>query len=118
MSGHTLGPWQIRSEIVHIDIVSYHNGWSAPIASLVEARFVEHGDVALYVDEVNANARLIASAPDLLAACQRVLTLPSLIEAAEHHKVGERAREEIRDILREVGEAVGKAEASNERNSE
>jgi hypothetical protein len=51
---------------------------------------------------------LKASHADLLAACQRVLTLPSLIEAAEHHKVGERAREEIRDILREVGEAVGK----------
>jgi hypothetical protein len=54
----------------------------------------------------------------LKAILTRVLDFPSLIEAAEHHKVCERAREEIRDILREVGEAVGKAEASNERNSE
>ncbi len=67
---HSKGEWQVRNGIMTLDIVTYHNGWSAPICSLVEARFCENGDVAMCGDEIDANAALIRSAPELLAALQ------------------------------------------------
>lgn len=71
---HSPGEWQIRRDFgPRVDIVSYHNGWSSPVASLVEARFVMNGDVALHVDEVEANALLLCAAPKLLAALEALL---------------------------------------------
>ena len=73
MSKHTLGPWEVSegypSDIWHVDMPS--RGYS-----VVVSRAEEDWDMA--VEEVQANARLIAAAPDLLDA------LENMIDACEH----------------------------------
>jgi len=68
MSKHTPGPWSIGE---HQKIIS--TGWSIRIPS--------DGSAIAYVlgernPELQANARLIAAAPDLLAALQELLHMP------------------------------------------
>ncbi len=57
VEGHTPGPWRIKGGMIVGD-----SGVNVAAAS-----------VAPSYNEMFANAHLIASAPDLLAACQRVL---------------------------------------------
>jgi hypothetical protein len=68
MSKHTLGPWEASegypSDIWHVDMPS--RGYS-----VVVSRAEEDWDMA--VEEVQANARLIAAAPDLLDALETLL---------------------------------------------
>jgi hypothetical protein len=64
MSRHTPGPWHVRED--------YYVGRPGKL-SLAE---VKCGDVpAEDVEQHRANARLIAAAPDLLAACESFLSL-------------------------------------------
>ena len=68
MSKHTLGPWEASegypSDIWHVDMPS--RGYS-----VVVSRAEEDWDMA--VEEVQANAHLIAAAPDLLDALETLL---------------------------------------------
>ena len=68
MSKHTLGPWEASegypSDIWHVDMPS--RGYS-----VVVSRAEENWDMA--VEEVQANAHLIAAAPDLLDALETLL---------------------------------------------
>lgn len=60
--GHTPGPWRVPTAMFGDDIEVYHpttGGMVRPICTM-------HGEG----DVTEANARLIASAPDLLAACE------------------------------------------------
>ena len=68
MSEHTKGPWQLRYALLHPE----------------EVRAVGDADGSFIADcyttnrtleEIAANARLIASAPELLAACEEVLAI-------------------------------------------
>jgi len=62
-AGHTKGPWKVSPE--DWSIYNIENGpRDTKIASL------------RYLDNVEANARLIAAAPDLLEACKKALTVP------------------------------------------
>lgn len=70
MSRHTPGPWTMHP------IFSY----GAEVRSLTQvawcgeaARYGESGDQIIDAAEARANARLIAAAPDLLAACEALL---------------------------------------------
>ena len=68
MSKHTLGPWKASegypSDIWHVDMPS--RGYS-----VVVSRAEDDWDMA--IDEVQANAQLIAAAPELLAALEAML---------------------------------------------
>lgn len=68
MSGHTPGPWVIDGD----QIITAEAG--IPICVLHMEDEVEWGGPDL-IAEVEANARLIAAAPDLLAALKRLAAM-------------------------------------------
>lgn len=69
---HTPGPWvrdAVNSEYMHDIILGYDvPGWGRPV--LVATCFGENRADDINMNDAAANARLIAAAPDLLAACQ------------------------------------------------
>lgn len=68
MSAHTPGPWFIGSDENEIDAPDPINP-SLPWYIATAHRYVGIEDE----DQMSANARLIAAAPDLLAACEQLL---------------------------------------------
>lgn len=62
-SKHTPGPWKINTDWYHID---------APRGLTVAAVF---GSTGPHAAESKANAKLIAAAPELLAACKAMLPI-------------------------------------------
>ena len=74
---HTPGPWLLRSSTVYaLDATGTTNRfWAQP-----QVGWVENGVAYTSEDELTANARLIAAAPDLLAAANRAL---NYIQATE-----------------------------------
>lgn len=62
MSGHTKGPWQ------HGHMMDGENVWIGPDCKAIPVAYVDR-DPQRARDEWEANARLIAAAPDLLKAC-------------------------------------------------
>ena len=65
MTKHTAGPWKIMRNVVDNDIAIIGNNYL--LAEVFEKVL---NDKLLRKYEVGANARLIAAAPDLLAACE------------------------------------------------
>jgi hypothetical protein len=63
MSGHTKGPWKVSDDFGDTRIIGKRNGRPAHI---VTGMYDEENEPTL--DELAANAALIASAPELLAA--------------------------------------------------
>ena len=61
MSGYTPGPWRVGSP-----------GMGAGKVCTVEGRRIV-GEASWYCEQAEANARLMAAAPDLLAACKDTL---------------------------------------------
>jgi hypothetical protein len=61
MSSHTPGPWVVDTDIWVVEDSAHNPGQVASISDRPERR---------------ANARLIAAAPDLLAACEAFLVCP------------------------------------------
>lgn len=59
---HTPGPWKHDGEIIYSGNYTLNNGWT------------NHATIAKVEDRANweANARLIAAAPDLLDACKHL----------------------------------------------
>jgi hypothetical protein len=71
MAKHTPGPWGVLDHAILSEKVNaYGNFWVAGFG---------RGDAQL-TEEDHANARLIAAAPELLAACQRLLNTCGLSE--------------------------------------
>lgn len=77
VEGHTPGPWAANGcrtnrsrghDVIMVGSVTHPGNW---IAEAWEPLPVGNDDDRIAIQ--HANARLIASAPDLLAACQRVL---------------------------------------------
>lgn len=81
MSKHTPGPWvvlnthdiftNIGAENADGDCAPYNDGWHV----------ADCGSDDLNIDEIRANARLIAAAPNLLAALQEVVAEADAYEA-------------------------------------
>lgn len=80
MSAHTPGPWHVAGGVIR-------DGHDHDVAQIYGMRHWEPGFGPLSVDEQNANANLIAAAPDLLEACRetlRVLEDPRSTTAMPH----------------------------------
>jgi hypothetical protein len=70
MTKHTPGPWTIAKSGEHIEIRG-----NPQTTNMVNSDLARCGGPKSWLDEseVEANARLIAAAPDLLAACKAVI---------------------------------------------
>lgn len=77
--GHTPGPWIIRSRGENADPVTLE----APEHIVLPHTFKEQTEgmteVVAFVD-AEANARVVAAAPDLLAACEAVMNISTYFE--------------------------------------
>lgn len=75
MTEHTPGPWAcdaVMSEAMHDIILDYEiPGAGRPIV-IASVYVDEQGGEHPTIKQANANARLIAAAPELLAACETV----------------------------------------------
>lgn len=68
---HTPGEWRIDN---NGSILGPSNGTSSPIICIMSAWFRDHRNQGhVSQDKQEANARLIAAAPDLLEACKAML---------------------------------------------
>jgi hypothetical protein len=67
---HTPGPWDVDDDTMEIFSITpgHSTGWIAKVLGN------DDNGRPLTPDEMAANARLIAAAPDLLAACKLALT--------------------------------------------
>lgn len=85
MSGHTPGPWEKDGLTVY---ALMHAGWHKGVEQFKNRFFCGvQGDVECSTRELDANARLIAAAPDLLAAlkaCRDRLHYLAVNEVGEH----------------------------------
>lgn len=100
---HTPGPWVL-------------NGWDVVKSGCVEVKdglhtfpalaAIHNGDGKLCMEEINANARLIAAAPELLMACRMLVAL----EDGDAHEA-DTSWKQARKIMRS---AIAKAEGRGE----
>lgn len=95
MAAHTPGPWKISGLDPHVIgpvRILVMDGTDVPQSRAV-ARVIDRGP------EAEANARLIAAAPELLDACKRLLKfneeLCADIHVSEHYPSAELARTAI-----------------------
>jgi hypothetical protein len=72
MSKHTPGPWNNNKWNCHEHQISALGGTVA---------LVSHSHSLISEESADANARLIAAAPDLLEACKALIELPEIHEA-------------------------------------
>lgn len=108
MSKHTTGPWVFDPENtgqtydVGYGIYSYPDpqGWAGPTVAQIPLRSC--GRVPVSEEEAKANARLIAAAPDLLAA------LKALIETDRHDLTDKRPCDSCSAARAAIAKAEGK----------
>lgn len=65
MKAHTPGPWRVDADRCEVQIGEH-------------CRAYQRHDGGIWIDELEANARLIAAAPDMLAALHKALCLIGL----------------------------------------
>ncbi|MDT4853095.1 hypothetical protein FQZ97_873490 [compost metagenome] len=100
MSRHTPGPWRYQGPDDFMDFNILHNGDSLAVAAVVSNM--------RNLEEIAANARLVAAAPDLLAALQ--LTSKALTAALTG---GEVSAAQAGNALVKAAEALAKAGAES-----
>ena len=105
-AGHTPGPWEIETAVkgTNWELYPAHNRYPCqqPIAQGWASDIGERHDAV-----AEANARLIAAAPDMLEALKEVLPVLEGLAKERHVMVGEARRGGHRDKLRA---AIAKAE--------
>lgn len=95
--GHTPGPWVVggasgnEGEAREIVAASRTIAWSASTWD------EDEGDVV--TEEDDANAHLIAAAPDLLAACKRLASDLSMLRLHVMRVAGPRLEDLLRDVI-------------------
>lgn len=87
MNEHTKGKWIISSSVL---VVSEDAHVIANTMSMIGVP-----DLCINIFEAEANARLIAAAPDLLAACEMMLNAHDTGEAEGSPRIVEKLREAI-----------------------
>lgn len=73
MAKHTPGPWYLGTYTNHKPN-AYHGDWCGEIYSKTDGK-IYHGPFSFHAVPNEANARLMAAAPELLAACEFALAI-------------------------------------------
>lgn len=109
MSNHTPGPWQIvrdeRDEEPHDPIEIFAGEYCVAAAIADGYHYDAYADDELFLPVVEANARLIAAAPELLDTLIAALPYVEMQEGDEHYKPGAVAK-----ILKKMRAAISQAE--------
>lgn len=87
---HTAGPWRVSQNVSH-HVVREKGGLIA---------VCDAGDYSCSREEGEANARLIASAPDLLAALEAIAERPAVPFVRDQLEMANRTIERIEEIAR------------------
>lgn len=108
MSKHTPGPWKLERDELH------YGSLSTVVAGEKSKKFPGYQMIVgvggfAGVDEQEANARLIASAPELLEALRDMF---ELAEGAMRSANRDGAEYDVEDCLKEARHAIAKAEGT------
>ena len=105
---HTQGPWTVGAGSNKREILSCGTGAGRVAHCLDE--FDDNPCGPKYgTGEVNANARLIAAAPDLLDACDEADTAFAVLNINSDEPLNPQARRALRDAWAKVNAAMAKA---------
>ena len=111
MSGHTPGPWTASGTkaLGLSEVIAPNAGFSdGHLVCMIGKRYWEQGTIEKQLPrgQVEANARLIAAAPDLLAACKALpdfdTEAPDAAEFVDHAADFVRAMELARAAIRKA----------------
>ena len=105
----TPGNWRVTNKHVSVTIDGQHPNIQPEFDSIESDEFVAGGGIALVHRKPgwgNANAKLIAAAPDLLAACESARTI---ITIARQTKSGQCNAGPWADLIDKLSAAIAKA---------
>lgn len=93
--GHTPGPWEIvATKWYEYGGIAHKSelGYLPVICDLVPAQMRDYGEnaVALDGETIEANARLICAAPELLAACKEIVNYYQTMSGNENAPVADK----------------------------
>ncbi len=102
--GHTPGPWSICR-------YTNYNGFSihAPQYGCISERWYDQDQAPPYGDQIGANARLIAAAPDLLEQLEAALEFITEYEDVNDGEDGEPEANKAMSLCGEIRAALFKA---------
>lgn len=103
-SAHTPGPWSVADEQILSDTLNEYGNFNVCV-------FKRYGDLTA---QDKANMRLIAAAPDLLAALKRVSLRAGLANDIQHsgETVPAEVWSELYQVTNEARAAIAKAEGN------
>lgn len=108
---HTPGPWTIAPSFKGQWIKS-GDSFITPLPDYIEHDGKPCGSIASQdktQDEIDANARLIASAPELLAALISILGTAEVVDAGNKNQYGKNCHGFAPEVLQQAHEAITKA---------
>lgn len=98
MSKHTPGPWVLSKE-ASVFHVGFNHGAGLCEVALVEAVETLEGRVMISPEQAEANARLIAAAPELLKALEHIQAMAGNPDASEGCRlIIKRARQAVAGV--------------------
>jgi len=93
MMQHTQGSWRFEIRNSEAMVTTCRNG-----EDMVVAGYLFDEEIDLELEEVEANARLIASAPDLLACLQNLIDRGLIVNDNDHYE----------ECIKAIAKATGK----------
>ena len=90
---HTQGSWRFEIRNSEAMVTTCRNG-----KDMVVAGYLFDEEIDLELEEVEANARLIASAPDLLACLQNLIDRGLIVNDNDHYE----------ECIKAIAKATGK----------
>lgn len=117
MSGHTPGPWCLYEDDATVEISKVDGQIESPFGACtadgvgIAATWCGHtADQTVTVDEAEANARLIAAAPDLWAKAYSADTCLSMAFSYARELGRHDEARHINEVQRALRDAIAKAE--------
>ncbi len=109
--GHTPGPWEVAGELSHLRVNRYNSENPNACDGIRQIALVTQGDYEIpHYGEAEANARLIAAAPELLAALDELLaSYVSLVNSGDAGSWNPETDAEVKAARAAIAKAKGGA---------